>query len=162
MHHRVKSLQVRFREITDIFTHLRYIRGRIPELTACKQVGIQADHVMAGGTQEGARNSADITFMAGQQYSHTTLLECLSPFSLHSRYPMGPGLSDASKVQNLYYLSHTHRQKAQTSQALGLSLRRARHGSHSSAPNPAMTSRTTASHHALLTASRCRIVLTTH
>src|SRR5882724_406166 len=74
MHHCVEPREIRLRKITDVFTNLRHIRGRVPELAARKQVCVQADHFMARGTQEGARNGADIAFMASQQYSHVILL----------------------------------------------------------------------------------------
>src|SRR5262245_10055354 len=89
MHHRLEPFEVRLREIANVFPHLRHLWGRVPELTARKQVCIQANHVMAGGSQERSRHGADIAFMAGQQYSHTILLRIFVP--VWAVLPSAPG-----------------------------------------------------------------------
>jgi hypothetical protein len=66
MHHRVKALEIRFRQIADVFANLWNVLSPFTELAAGKQICVQADNLMAGGTQYGSRNGADIASMASQ------------------------------------------------------------------------------------------------
>src|SRR5580704_9783149 len=72
MNHRVEAVEVRHREVTKVFSNLWNLFGRLPELAACKQVCIEAKHLVIGGLEDRSGNRTDVSFMAGQKYLHLT------------------------------------------------------------------------------------------
>jgi len=66
MHYRIETIEIRSRQIAEVFADLRYFLGRLPELATRKQVCVQADNLMAGGPQNRPRNGTDIASVASQ------------------------------------------------------------------------------------------------
>ena len=70
MDDRVEAFEVPCGHIPDVFPDFGNLRSALPKIAALEQVCIQADHFMAGGAENRAGDSPDITFMARKQYSH--------------------------------------------------------------------------------------------
>src|SRR5690242_19884236 len=76
MHDRVETQEISRGEIPQIFTDFASQRGEFVEITPGKEICIEPDHVMSRGTEDRTRNSAYVSFMAGQQYFHAAPEKC--------------------------------------------------------------------------------------
>src|ERR1039458_2666527 len=72
MHDRIEALEIGIGEVAKVFANSRNVGSCIAKITVGIEVGIQADHVVTSGTQEGPGYGTDIPLMASKQYFHAT------------------------------------------------------------------------------------------
>ena len=73
MDYSVEASQVCRSQVAKVLGQLGNSRHRLPEITLGEEIGVEADHFVASGLENGRRNSADISLVTGQEYAHEFL-----------------------------------------------------------------------------------------